>query len=384
MTLKVGVIGKPNAGKSTFFSAVTGVNAAIGNYPFTTIEPNLAIGYFKVECPHNEIGNKCNPRSGFCIDGSRYVSVEIFDVPGLIEGASEGKGMGNQFLDSLREADSFIHLISPVDDNGKILSPHEIEKEAEMIEIEIKKWMVSRLSRDWEKLVRKYKQSNLPLEDKIIEKVSFFGIGMKELKEVLIAGSFPSKIQDWGDAQFQEFAEVFFSKVRPIVRVINKGDLLKNGELKSLKYPVISADYELSIAKAVNNSILSDILHIEATDKAKEKQKNAISIIRNAYASKSIMRAQDLLKWLIIDRMNRIVVYPVYDETKWTDKDGNVLPDAFVMNNGATAQQLAFAVHTEIGEGFIKAIDCRKKIAVGKNHELKNGDVIRIVSHTHS
>lgn len=384
MTLKIGVIGKPNAGKSTFFSAVTGVNAAIGNYPFTTIEPNLAIGYFRVECPHKEIGVTCNPRSGFCLDGNRYVAVEIFDVPGLIEGASDGKGMGNQFLDSMREADSFIHLISPVDDNGRTLSTDDIEKEAEMIELEIKKWMVSRLSRDWERLVRKYKQSTLPLEDKIVEKVSFFGIGMRELKEVLLSGSFPSRIQDWGDSQFKEFAEIFFSKVRPIIRVINKGDLMNNDEMNSLKYTFISAEYELSISKAVNNSIVNDILHIEATDKATEKQKNAITMIKNAYASKRIMRAYDLLAKLIINNMNKIVVYPVYDETKWTDKDGNVLPDAFVMNVGTTAQQLAYAVHTEIGEGFIKAIDCRKKTAVGKSHELKNGDVIRIVSHTHS
>jgi len=70
----------------------------------------------------------------------------------------------------------------------------------------------------------------------------------------------------------------------------------------------------------------------------------------------------------------------VEDEKKWTDKDGNMLPDAFLMKKGSNAHDLAYKVHSDIGDSFLYAIDARTRMRLGEKHELKNNDVIKIVS----
>jgi len=92
------------------------------------------------------------------------------------------------------------------------------------------------------------------------------------------------------------------------------------------------------------------------------------------------VRPFDILGEIIEKILKLIVVYPVYDDSTWTDKEGNVLPDAFLMQAGSTPLDLAYMVHTDIGEGFIRAIDCKSKMVIGKEHPLKDGDVVRIIS----
>ncbi len=95
-----------------------------------------------------------------------------------------------------------------------------------------------------------------------------------------------------------------------------------------------------------------------------------------------ISRPFDILGKIVQDILDLITVYPVYDESTWSDRNGNILPDAFLLKKGSTPLDLAFMVHSEIGEGFIRAIDCKTKMVIGKDHELKEGDVIRIISKT--
>src|SRR3990167_5978353 len=107
----LGLVGKPSCGKSTFFKAATMAEVAIASYPFTTIKANHGVGYVKVDCIDKEFNTQCNPNHGFCINHKRFVPVDLMDVAGLVPGASEGKGLGNQFLDDLRNADVFIHIV---------------------------------------------------------------------------------------------------------------------------------------------------------------------------------------------------------------------------------------------------------------------------------
>ena len=107
----IGLVGKPSVGKSTFFKAATLAEVEIASYPFTTIKPNHGVGYVKIDCIDKEFNVQCNPNHGFCIDHKRFVPVELMDVAGLVPGASEGKGLGNQFLDDLRQADVFLHIV---------------------------------------------------------------------------------------------------------------------------------------------------------------------------------------------------------------------------------------------------------------------------------
>ena len=95
----IGIVGKTNCGKSTFFKAATLANVEIANRPFVTLKPNQGIGFVKVECPEKQAGKKCSPNHGFCVNGERFIPIKLIDVAGLVPEAHLGKGRGNEFLD---------------------------------------------------------------------------------------------------------------------------------------------------------------------------------------------------------------------------------------------------------------------------------------------
>ncbi|HKJ96867.1 MAG TPA: YchF-related putative GTPase [Thermoplasmataceae archaeon] len=389
--VKIGLIGKPNAGKSTLFSALTHNTAEIANYPFTTIKPNVGIALFPAECPEKVIGKKCSPREGMCRDGTRYIPIEVIDVPGLIPGASEGKGMGNEFLENIRDSDAIIHVFDASGTSQLDGTPSE-EKldpldEINFVRKELYDWFSSKLSKDWDKFSRKEDASKDKLEASLMKKLTGYGIDEKGISEIILKGSFPDKLSKWTEENFSEFTNSFFTYAKPILYLANKADLCSPEEVRkiseSLENCIFSAgEYELAIQKAFSSSLISsDSSDFQISGKATEKQKAALEKIRIFLANDYVERPQNLLEH-VVRILHYIVVYPVYDETHWTDKNGNILPDAIMMKEGQNALDLAFRVHTEIGKGFIKAIDGRTKMVISKEHVLKEGDVIRIVAKT--
>ncbi|MCI4346985.1 MAG: 50S ribosome-binding GTPase, partial [Thermoplasmata archaeon] len=109
--MEIGVVGKPNVGKSTTFNALTLLDVPMAPYPFTTIKPNRGVGAVRAPCPHGEKGTPCTPGNARCTEGIRWVPVQLIDVPGLVPGAHEGKGLGHKFLDELRAADGLLQVI---------------------------------------------------------------------------------------------------------------------------------------------------------------------------------------------------------------------------------------------------------------------------------
>ncbi|MHB8360216.1 MAG: YchF-related putative GTPase [Thermoplasmataceae archaeon] len=386
MALKIGIMGKPNSGKSTLFSALTGTAAAIGNYPFTTINTEVGVAYIKNKCPHTEINVQCSPNYGRCVNGYREIPIEVADVPGLVEGANEGKGMGNQFLDSVSDLSAIVNLINPLDDSGKMMNAKEIESVGAEIEGEIFRWFASRLSRDWTRSAKKEDASESALDEKLISKMSFFGISRGEIRIVLSKESFSSNLSTWSEEDFMRISRAVFTHIKPIIRVVNKGDLIHEGkileEITTMGYTIISADYELSIWKALNHGLIKSVEHPEPEETANPAQKNALKLISDLFSTGKVSRITDMFSHIVYNILSYIVVYPVFDESKWTDKKGTILPDTFLMPKKSTAEDLAYKVHTDIGEGFIKAIDGRTRMILGRTHELKDGDVIRIVSKT--
>src|SRR5579864_2922093 len=177
-----GIIGKPNVGKSTFFNAATLLNVAVANYPFTTINPNIGNAYIRVKCVHVELGVKDNPVNSACVDGTRLIPVRLVDVAGLVPGASSGRGLGNQFLDELRQADALIHVVDAsgsTDEEGRKVEPgaHDPESDIAMVEKEFDLWIENIIGRDWDKAARLAEQSGSSIVPQLSQRLTGLGIG---------------------------------------------------------------------------------------------------------------------------------------------------------------------------------------------------------------
>ena len=386
--LKVGLIGKPNAGKSTIYSALTSNTVDIANYPFTTVKANLGIALIPKPCPEKIIGKKCNPREGTCINGTRYVPVEIIDVPGLIEGASEGKGMGNEFLDNIRDADALIHIFDlsdfPIGTDGK--SPGYDEFLG--IEMEMVKWLSSKISREWERFAKKADSSEERIERSLLKKIGSMGINEKQIAVILGRSAYPGKLTLWGEEDFNQLSRDILFVSKSLIPLGNKADLIDEKTAYRIRSVVnncamVSGDYELAMQKAFSHSMISSLeSDFEISGNVPEKLRTALEKMRSFFSEKWVSRINDFLGSVVTDRLKYIVVFPVYDEGQWTDKAGNILPDAFLVPEGSTALELAFRIHTDIGNGFIRAIDAKTRRVVGKDHVLNDGDIIRIVAKT--
>ncbi|MGO8806724.1 MAG: redox-regulated ATPase YchF [Candidatus Bathyarchaeia archaeon] len=394
----LGVVGKPNTGKSTFFSASTLAAAEIANYPFTTIKPNRGVGYVRTKCVHEEFKVKDNPRNSLCLDGERMVPVELIDIAGLVPGAWEGKGLGNQFLDEIRRADALIHVVDAsggTDCEGKTCKPgeHDPLEDVKFLEREITMWMVTILKKDWPKIARQAEADKkgiaIPLEDRLN------GLGIKRLsvaEAIRKANLNIDKPATWSDEDFYRFVDNLRKISKPMLIVANKIDLptaASNVEkLRKLDYMVIpcSAEAELALRRAAEKGLISykpgdtDFI-IKQPEKLTQGQINALEAIREKVLKKNgSTGVQEAMNVAYFKLLNMITVYPVEDIEHLSDHNGRVLPDTYLVPNGTTAHQFAYVIHTELGENFLYAIDAKDKRRIGEEAILKDRDVISIVS----
>jgi len=388
MAVSIGLAGKPNSGKSTFFKAATLANVEIANYPFTTIDANHGVAYARAACPCRELKLNC----GNCRDGVRFVPIEMIDVAGLVPDAHKGRGLGNAFLDNLRQAKAIIHVIdasggTDIEGNVVPISSHNPLDDIKFLEHEITMWLFGILKRNWEKLTRKLQVEGLKLEETIAGQLEGAGVTETHVKAALAKLKLPrDKPQAWSDQQIIELSDMLREESKPLIIAANKIDVAPQENIDNLvkvgAIPVSSAA-EVALRLADKSGAIKYIPgdnDFTESSNLSEAQREALSKIRALMKKNNGTGIQKCINETVFKLLDLIVVYPVEDENKYADKQGRVLPDAFLLKKGSTPRDLAFLVHTDIGEGFLYAIDARTKMRLGDRHELKNGDIVKIVA----
>jgi len=397
----IGFVGKPSAGKSTFFKAATLAEVDIANYPFTTIKPNSGVGYVKVECAETFFKVKCNPRTGYCINAKRFVPVQMIDVAGLVPDAHLGKGRGNQFLDDLRQADVLIHVIDvsgslnahgePVDTGS-----YDPAKDIEFLEVEIDMWYYNIMKGNWEKFSRTVQQEKQDIVKAMAKQLS----GLKVTEEMVdeVIGKLKldiDKVINWTDDNIKSIATELRKKTKPMVIAANKIDVAgakeKYDDLVK-KFPDLliipcSAESELALKEAARHDLIEYIPgegDFKITElggsKLNEKQETALGFIKTNILEKyKTTGIQQVVDKAVFGVLGYFHVFPG-GVNKLADQHGNIMPDCFLLPPNSTALDFAYAVHSDFGDKFIRAIDAKSKQTIGKDHKLKAGDVIEIVS----
>ena len=392
--MQIGLLGKANVGKSTFFSAATETPVQIGDFPFTTIQPNVGIAYVSTTCACKHF--KINHNNPLCISGIRFVPIKLIDVAGLVPGAHEGKGLGNQFLDDARQADMLLHVVDisgSTDIQGQHVNvgTHDPREDIKFVEEEFDYWFKQILEREWHKLSRDIEKKSTKLVDGITDRFSGLGVKEHHVHEALQSLDLMiKKPTEWNDSDITKFAQILRKKTKPMLIAANKADLCQDLEItndihRNREIVNCSAETELILKKAAKAKLIDYIPGNEkfVTNKNVDmstQQKEALTIVENIMSKLNSTGIQTALNSAAFRVLKLIVVFPVEDETKLSNKDGQVLPDAKLLPEDATAKNLAETIHQDIAKGFLFAIDAKTKQRIGADHPLKNGDVIKIVS----
>jgi len=394
----IGIVGKPNTGKSTFFKAATLSEVEIANYPFVTIKPNEGVGFIKTECPETFFNVKCEPQHGYCLDSNRFVPIKLLDVAGLVPDAHKGKGIGNQFLNDLSGADVLIHIIDAsgsTNESGEPVAEGSYDPVADVrfLEDEIDMWLFGLILKNWDKFTTKTSLENLPVSEAISEYFSGLKVSQQIVKTVIKKLNLSSNLNKWNKEQIKAFATELRIFSKPIIIAANKSDTpVSERNIKRLKnkfknYKVIpcSSESELALKEAAKHGLIKyipgdkDFKEIKK-DKLSDRQNKALKFISdNVLCKFGSTGVQNCLNTAVSDILKYSIVYPV-PKANLKDARGNVLPDAFLLPPESTALDLAYSVHTDIGKGFIRAVDIRTKRTIGKEHKLKDGDVVEIIS----
>jgi hypothetical protein len=389
--LSVALAGKPNAGKSTFYAAATLADVDVANYPFTTIDANRGVTHARTDCPCLDRDERCD--SADCRDGKRYVPVELLDVAGLVPGAHEGRGLGNQFLDQLTDADVVLNVVDASGGTNEEGEPvevgsHDPLEDVGFIEEELDLWLAGIVDRNWESIERKSRSPDFDIEDALTEMLTGVGATPAEVAACLRSVEYPDDPFAWTDEHREAVARDIRARTKPVVVVANKVDEAPDEHVErllALDRPVVAAtaDGELALRRGAEAGVIDYDPGDEAftvVGEVSDAQRGGLERIRETMARYGGTGVQSAIDEAVYGLLDRVTVYPVQNESKWTDGTGTVLPDAFLLPRGSTPRDLAYAVHSDIGEGYLHAVDARSARRIADDYELTEGDVIKIVS----
>jgi ribosome-binding ATPase YchF (GTP1/OBG family) len=385
--ITLALAGKPNCGKSTFFKAATLAEVAIANYPFTTIDANHGVAYVRSICPCTALGMTC----GNCQDGVRLIPVGLVDVAGLVPDAHKGRGLGNQFLDHLREAQAILHIVDAsggTDAEGNPVSTgsHDPREDIIFLEYEMTMWVYGILEKHWQKIQRSAQAKNFSTENAVAEVFAGLGIVIEHVQAA--SREMKTDLHRATQEELIAFCGRLLRAAKPMIVVGNKADQAPEGFITALREKNVifsSAAAELALRKAAIGGVIRYIpgdpkFMIVGEEQLSPAQRAGLAQIATVMGHLGGTGVQQALNEAVFSLLDMIVVYPVEDESKFTDSQGRILPDAFLMKRGSTPRDLAFRVHTDIGKGFLYAIDAHTRMRVKDTHVLRDGDIVKIVS----
>jgi ribosome-binding ATPase len=355
--MKVGIVGLPNAGKSTLFNALTSGGAQIGNYPFTTIEPNVAVA----QVPDERLEAVAKTvRSSELVPAT----IDFHDIAGLVKGASEGEGLGNQFLASIRETDAICHVVRCHQDAGVVHPDGRVDPLADIETIETELILA-----DYEQVERRIPRVGKQV--KTGDKVAIAEQGWLEaVKEALAAGK---------PARSVPVPEIAPDAARNLGAITSKPILyVANVDEETAEVPEGVAAHANSVdagAVAVSARIEGELAELDPEEAAEMRESYGVE---GSGLARLVRAAYDLLELITFF-------------TAGEDKEAVARP----LHRGATALEAAGTIHTEIMEAFIKAevigwaelveqggyVAARDKGVLrveGRDYLIQDGDVVTI------
>ena len=397
--IKIGLIGKTNAGKTTFFNAATLLSAPVSTYPFTTKKPNLGQAFVKTVCVCKELGVTDNPRNSSCIDGARFIPIQLIDLPGLIKGSWMGKGLGTQFLSVASQADALIHITDAsgsVAADGKITKPGMGNPVSDVydIEEELVRWFAKIIEKTVRKL-KKHPKKGTSSERGLADDLAGLKITPEHVRKTLeLHGLVDKDVGRWGREDVWNFAKSVREISKPTLIVANKMDIgpaesnyqkLAKEFGQAFVIPA-SADAELALRRAEQKGYIEygpgeEAFRVKDREKLTTEQREALTYVEQRVFSKWIRTGvQFALNTCALKLMGMNAVYPVEDAEKLSDKKGNILPDVFLVPTSASVIDLATQVHSQLAKTMIYAVDARTKIRLPTDYRLKDRDVVKIVA----
>jgi ribosome-binding ATPase YchF (GTP1/OBG family) len=397
--IRIGLIGKTNTGKTTFFNSATLLSAEVSTYPFTTKEPNIGQGFVQTLCVCRELGVTDNPRNSTCIDGWRFVPFELIDLPGLIKGSWEGKGLGTQFLGIASQADALLHIADAsgsVDADGKITKPGQGNPVVDVydIEEELVKWFIKIIEKSVKRITKKGMREKDPAEA-LVKPLAGLRVTLRHIQQALKEADLEEEhISDWRPADLTAFARALRKYSKPTIIIANKMDLgpaEKNYERlaeefgQALVIPC-SSEAELALRRAEQKGYIRYVpgeeqFQVVDASNLTPEQTQALNYVQQRVFTKWIRTGvQFALNTCTFKLLGMNTVYPVEDPTTFADKSGHVLPDAFLIRSGEPVLELARQIHSELARTMIHALDARTGLRLPNDYVLRDRDVVKIVA----